>query len=138
MQRVYNANRSWESSGIMSSNLQLGFLFCNLKCGLPGAFRLKWYLIELGSSSGKGLGFCCCCLLQLSSLLEKTRSHFLYVHLVIFKNLVETISNNSQTHKVYMSTLNCVEGSPSILIIKNLRDLYEDKVDRINQRKTNS
>ena len=49
LQRVYNANGSWEPSGIISS-LQLGFLFCNLKCGLPGAFHLKWYLIELGSS----------------------------------------------------------------------------------------
>lgn len=64
LQRDYNANGFWEPSGIMSSNLQLGFLLCNLKCGLPGAFHLKWYLIELGNSSGQGLGYCHCYLLQ--------------------------------------------------------------------------
>lgn len=79
--------------GIMSSSLQLGFLLCHLKCGLPGAFHLKWYLKELWSSRGRDLDIVLTSCKALSSLLEKTTSHFLCVHVVIPLSLAEIISN---------------------------------------------
>lgn len=85
MQRVYNANGSWEPSGDYIK-LAIRFLFCNLKCDLPGAFHLKWYLIELLEAlEGRDLGFVVVVTYCKAPTprLQKTKGHFYVILLIL-------------------------------------------------------